>query len=104
MRRMLSEVEVFATTNWRYSMLGKRWRERQRIKAVHDRDLEGLLESLGLAETVKAGHARCHFCGETLTLDNLQAILPIGDRIGLTCGKPGCIEQALLVQRRMPDV
>lgn len=70
-------------------------RKRQQLRAVHDNDLEAFLESLGMLEAVKSGHSRCEVCGQLATLQNLGAVLPIGNRVGLSCDSESCLEQAL---------
>jgi hypothetical protein len=76
-----------------------RWRERQAIKAVHERDLEKVLEDLGLLEHVKSGKAKCDICGDPLNLDNLLCIFPTEGRIGLCCDQPECYQRVLLLSK-----
>jgi hypothetical protein len=68
--------------------------KRLNLKAVHDDEIQGLLESLGLLEVVKSGHAICPHCGDVVTVENLNCIVPRGDEILLVCSKPDCIESA----------
>jgi len=65
------------------------------IDAVHEKNLKGLLESLGLLEDVEKGRINCNFCGKTITLENLQCIYPKNDEIIFCCDDVKCFEQAL---------
>lgn len=66
--------------------------KRLRLKAVYDADLESLLNSLGLLEVVKSGRATCAYCGDVVTLQTLDCLVPRGEEIALVCGKPTCVE------------
>ena len=67
-------------------------RKRVEVKAVWDADLEGLLESLGVLDTVRSGSATCAVCGRFLTLDDIAAIRPSGDGVvTLICDNGECI-------------
>jgi hypothetical protein len=68
------------------------------ISAVHDDDLVGFLESLGVLSDVKRGEARCKFCREVISLDNLVAVFPESGDIKFVCDRPGCL--ALLAEHR----
>lgn len=83
-------------------MLGRIWRTRQRIKAVHDYDLETLLRSLNILDALKQGQLHCAVCGASLTLENLQSLFPNGDKVGLCCDKAGCLERVLLLRKEVP--
>lgn len=64
------------------------------IHAVHDRDLEKLLESLDLLEDVRAGKVHCYLCKRIVTLDNLGCIFPEQKEIRICCDKPECFFKA----------
>jgi len=68
------------------------------IAAVHDDDLVGFLDSLGVLSDVKRGDARCKFCRQVISLDNLVAVFPESGDIKFVCDKPGCL--ALLGEHR----
>ncbi len=68
------------------------------ISAVHDDDLVGFLDSLGVLSEVNSGEARCKFCHEVISLDNLVAVFPESGDIKFVCDRPGCL--ALLAQHR----
>lgn len=64
------------------------------IHAVHDRDLEKLLESLNLQEDVRAGKVQCYVCKHTITMDNIGCIFPEQREIRFCCDKPECFLEA----------
>lgn len=69
--------------------------KRLKVKAVHDHDLRGLLESLGILEEVQSGRATCLICGQAVTLENLHCLLPRGDLVAVVCSKTPCIEASV---------
>jgi len=65
------------------------------LHAVHDDDLQGVLEALGLARAFAAGQLRCKFCGDVVTWATLHAIFPDGGEVKLACSKPECVKALL---------
>lgn len=63
-----------------------------KLKAVHDNDLEELLDSLGLNAKLKAGELKCSFCKDVITIENLHSFFPDSGSIKLTCSKPDCVK------------
>ena len=66
---------------------------KKNIKAVHDKDLEQLLASLGILEDIKEGRKRCKFCDTTISLDNLETIFPEAGDIKFSCEKAECVKK-----------
>lgn len=66
-------------------------RKRVQVKAVWDRDLEALLDSLGVTERLARGELRCLVCGRIVGLDDIGAILPHGDGAELSCEDSACV-------------
>ena len=64
------------------------------LRAVHDTDLEGVLQSLGLLEGLRRGQLQCGVCGNTVTFENLRCIYPQGSKIKVCCDRPECFEKA----------
>lgn len=60
------------------------------MKAVYDNDLEKLLKSLGVYEEVVAGKYNCLFCDNTITVENIDSIVPHEQSIRFTCDNPSC--------------
>ncbi len=60
-------------------------RKSQVLKAIHPDDLEAVLSSLGLLDSVKAGKCRCEKCGEAISVGSLGAIVRAGDHYKFFC-------------------
>jgi hypothetical protein len=69
--------------------------EKHVIRAVHEQDLQDLLESLGLTELMARGELRCGICGSTINLDNLLCIYPSGDEVKVCCKNQVCYKSVL---------
>lgn len=65
------------------------------IKAVHDTDLNSLLEKIGLLEDMKNGQLRCSFCHCVLTFDNFGGVYKEAGQIKPFCQKTECYLEAL---------
>lgn len=65
------------------------------IKAVHERNLEKVLEDLGLLAAVKEGRVACKFCRKKLTVENIQCLYPKDGDIVFCCNDIKCFQQAL---------
>lgn len=65
------------------------------VHAVHDDDLQAVLEALGLAGAFAKGELHCKFCLEVVTWDNLHSLIPDSGSIKVICDKPEC-SKALL--------
>ena len=77
-------------------------RKRIEVKAVWNTELEQLLSSLGILESLLLGELTCANCGRTIDLDNLGAIVPQKDNIVLACDDTPCIH-ALSMQEVHPQ-
>ena len=66
-------------------------RENKEINAVHERDLDNLLQRLGVKEKLDKGECHCKFCGLVITRENLYSILPESGGINFACDKPMCV-------------
>lgn len=66
-------------------------RENKEINAVHERDLDNLLQRLGVKEKFESGVFKCKFCNEVITKQNLYSILPESGGINFICDKPACV-------------
>ncbi len=63
------------------------------LKAVHDDDLEGLLISLGVYESIVQGSRKCFFCDNTIKMNDIGSILPLDGTIQLSCNKEECLQK-----------
>lgn len=63
------------------------------LKAVYEDDLVGYLKSIGVYDTVMRGEHFCKFCGNTITIENLEVIIPSAPGIQIVCSNKNCINQ-----------
>jgi len=66
-------------------------KETKEINAVHERDLDNLLQRLGVKEKFDEGAFKCKFCKEVITKTNLYSILPESGAINFICDKAACV-------------
>lgn len=65
--------------------------KKEAIFAVHDRDLEVFLSSIGILEKIKNKEIKCVECKSVITLENIGFIFPSkGRKIEICCDSPGC--------------
>lgn len=64
-----------------------------RLKAVYEDDLQEYLKSLGILESVKRGDILCRFCGNAISLESLEVIVPEDGEIKLVCSNKNCLNQ-----------
>jgi len=76
-------------------LLNRRWQKRTAVKAVHEDDLESLLRSLQLFDSVVRGEVSCVACGSPVTLSSLGTIYSREGRVFIVCSAPACCAQAL---------
>ena len=77
------------------SMAGQRPEEKT-IPAVMQEDLMALLQAMKKLDDLHQGRIFCSNCGNLITLENLQMILPKGDnRYDWLCNNLKCLESAV---------
>lgn len=74
----------------------ERWLHREKIPAIHKRDLETILRELGMLEQIVAGSICCAKCGIPLSLDNIQCLYMEGDEVRLCCTNIYCYRSITL--------
>ncbi|MFA6080883.1 MAG: hypothetical protein WC741_00565 [Patescibacteria group bacterium] len=62
-----------------------------KISAVFDTELEKVLVDLNLWDDIQQKNLKCYFCQNLITLENIQYILPIKNKIRIGCNKPKCV-------------
>ena len=72
-------------------MFKKRWLQREKVKAVHDNDLELFLSSIGVLEQIKEGYHHCIVCSTQISLENLGVVFPKDNKINFVCDRPSCL-------------
>jgi hypothetical protein len=63
------------------------------LKAVFDEDLVKYLKSVGLYEDIISGSYLCIYCGNKITLENLEVIVPKSSRVEIVCNNKNCLNQ-----------
>ena len=66
---------------------------RETIHAIHDQDIEGYLESLGILKKLRRGRILCKFCRDPVTLETLHSLFPQSGDVKVVCEKPSCVLQ-----------
>jgi len=67
--------------------------EKENLKIIHEKNLRNYLEKVGVFGFVKKGKAKCEFCNEMVTLENIYALFPYLRQVKFVCEKPTCIRQ-----------
>lgn len=60
---------------------------------VQDEDLVRYLNSVGVYQDIIDKKANCRFCGNIITLENLQALFPCEDKICFVCSNVKCVSR-----------
>jgi len=62
-----------------------------KIKAIQDRDLGFYLRRLGVYDQIVDQKIHCNSCGDLISLETIQAIIPKDGKITFLCFRPKCI-------------
>lgn len=68
-------------------------KQKNTLKAVYEDDLVGYLRSIGLYDAIVSSKQRCIFCGNKITLNNLEVIVPKGNAVNIVCSNKNCLNQ-----------
>lgn len=63
----------------------------QSINAVHENDLEGFLDSVGLLQDFQNGSLKCKFCRDPIDKQNIYSIVKDSDTYKAVCSKAQCV-------------
>ena len=74
----------------------RRWLQREKVHAIHERDLESILMGLGLLDELSGGSLACSMCGLPLTLDTIQCMYMDENKIKFCCTRIDCYERLFL--------
>ena len=66
---------------------------KEKLKSVHDQDLERLFERLGILGKLKHRKLKCKFCKTIITLENLHSLFPQSGSIKLVCDRTECVKE-----------
>jgi len=73
----------------------EKWRNRLKIPAIHNHDLETVLNDLGILEELLSGQIHCSVCGTPLTPDTIECLYMQGTELKLCCQKIECCNLVL---------
>lgn len=73
----------------------ERWLQREKVHAIHKRDLVSVIEGLGLLEELMAGSLCCDICGAPIALDTLQCLFMEDNQVRLCCTNVECYKRVL---------
>jgi hypothetical protein len=62
----------------------------KRILAVHEKNLDLFLKSLGLLEAFEKRELKCALCGSVITRDNFYCVYPENGIVKVCCNKLDC--------------
>jgi hypothetical protein len=65
------------------------------VNAVHERDLDNLLEKIGIKEKFDKNEILCKFCKESVNRNNVYSIFPESGMFNFICANPICINEFL---------
>ena len=60
------------------------------LKAVYEKDVQKLLENLGMLNEVNNGQLHCFICNETITFENFGGIIRKNRELKIFCDKIEC--------------
>lgn len=70
--------------------------DEKKMKTVHERDLDNLLNKLSLTENFNSGKIKCKFCKDTITKDNIYSLVHESGAVNFVCDKSSCISEFML--------
>lgn len=74
----------------------RRWLHREKVRAIHEHDLERIVKELGLLDNLIAGSLVCSMCGSPLSLDTIQCLYMEENEVKFCCTRTNCYERLLL--------
>ena len=63
------------------------------LKAVYEDDLLGYLKSIGIYSDIESGKILCKYCGNKITFENLEVIVPTENGVAVVCNNKNCLNQ-----------
>ena len=64
-----------------------------KMKLVYDDDLIKYLKSIGFYDDIISGKCLCKYCGNKITIDNLEIIIPNQKEVEFVCNNKNCLNQ-----------
>jgi len=67
--------------------------DKRKLLAFHEKNIDSILDKLGLLEKIKKGEIKCVICNKVITKKNLGAILKRNDKLLIICDSLECLEK-----------
>ena len=69
--------------------------EKKQMDVVHERDVDRLLDKMGIKEDFYNNKKTCKFCKNVVNIKNIYSFLPEAGTINIICDNPKCITDFL---------
>ena len=70
-------------------------RKELKFKAVHDSDLDDLLEALGILDLLESGKLRCGICQKKVTRENFYCVYSDRRKVKICCNEIQCYDKLI---------
>jgi hypothetical protein len=67
--------------------------KKNNLKVVYEDDLIRYLKSIKVYDAIMRGDRLCIFCGNKITINNLEVIIPNNSNIDIVCNNRNCLNQ-----------
>ena len=84
-------------------MFKKRWIQREKLRAVHDNDLQQFLSSIGVLDEIRERRHLCSICHTPINIDNLGGVYPEDDKINFVCESLSCLTEMNLPKENVNE-
>lgn len=67
----------------------------EEVNAVYSEDMVELLDSLGILHKINKGKKKCHFCKNTVKIENIVSVFPVDNEVQVCCSSFDCYKQLM---------
>lgn len=98
--KLMGSIRILAIGN--QLILGyimfERWLQRDKVHAIHEKDMEKVIRELGLSENILSGELLCSECGKQINIESIQCIYMQDEDLKICCNGTDCYKS--LMDRR----
>lgn len=69
--------------------------EEKQLNAVHEMDLDSVLQKLGVLDRFLNQDIKCKFCSTIMTRENVYSFFRESGNVSFVCSKPDCVSDSL---------
>jgi len=69
--------------------------DKKTLNAIHERDIDSLLERLKMKDDFENGKIKCKFCSTIINKDIIYSLFPESGDIKFVCDNPECVTEML---------